>query len=386
MSPGPTRRSSRPVRSPTSSTSATASSSPAPSPSVQNQAAGNTTTYNQPSLASFNLTPAWSTPTSGRPSTAVASRGRGLPGRHQAVRRRLVQHRQRRHQAQGRLDQPDHRRDGRRLHRRRRRAGTELDATNTTVYFGGRFTTVNGTARGRLAAVDATTGCGRHRLRQQHHAAASGQRRPQRPGAAAHPRHSKLIVVHTGRQIDGQDRYGVGIIDTATKQLLPWRTRLWDDNLQFVGGIQRAYRRRHRAGRLVLRRLERLRRRPPADQRHGGRLPDHRRRRRPAAVDLPLLRQRLLRRHLREGRLPRRPLRLERVPDRPGPVAGSGRRRLRHRPGPLGLRPRRRRRQPRPHRRDRPGLRQGARVEPGVELLRGQQGHARHPAWPHHRR
>ena len=29
------------------------------------------------------------------------------------------------------------------------------------------------------------------------------------------------------------------MIDTATKQLLPWRTRLWDDNLQFVGGIQR---------------------------------------------------------------------------------------------------------------------------------------------------
>ena len=50
---------------------------------------------------------------------------------------------------------------------------------------------------------------------------------------------SKLLVVHTGRQINGQDRYGIGIIDTATKQLTPWRTRLWDDNLQFVGGIQR---------------------------------------------------------------------------------------------------------------------------------------------------
>ena len=49
----------------------------------------------------------------------------------------------------------------------------------------------------------------------------------------------KLVVIHTGRQINGQDRYGIGIIDTATKQLLPWRTRLWDDNLQFVGGIQR---------------------------------------------------------------------------------------------------------------------------------------------------
>ncbi len=47
----------------------------------------------------------------------------------------------------------------------------------------------------------------------------------------------KLLVVHTGRQIAGQDRYGVGLIDTQTNQLLPWRTRLWDDNLPFVGGI-----------------------------------------------------------------------------------------------------------------------------------------------------
>jgi len=47
--------------------------------------------------------------------------------------------------------------------------------------------------------------------------------------------------VHTGRQINGQDRYGIGIIDTATKQLLPWRTQLWDDNLARVGGVTRIY-------------------------------------------------------------------------------------------------------------------------------------------------
>ena len=51
----------------------------------------------------------------------------------------------------------------------------------------------------------------------------------------------KLLVVHTARQIAGQDRYGVGLISTQSKELLPWRTRLWDDNLQFVGGIQRIY-------------------------------------------------------------------------------------------------------------------------------------------------
>ncbi len=50
-----------------------------------------------------------------------------------------------------------------------------------------------------------------------------------------------LLVVHTGRQVNGQDRYGVALINTRTNKLLPWRTRLWDDNLQFVGGIQRIY-------------------------------------------------------------------------------------------------------------------------------------------------
>ena len=52
---------------------------------------------------------------------------------------------------------------------------------------------------------------------------------------------SKLLVVHTGRQIAGQDRYGVALIGTASKALLPWRTRLWEDNLSFVGGIQRVF-------------------------------------------------------------------------------------------------------------------------------------------------
>ncbi len=55
------------------------------------------------------------------------------------------------------------------------------------------------------------------------------------------PDDSRLLVVHTGRQIAGQDRYGVGMIATATNTLLPWRSQLWDNNLGFVGGIQRAY-------------------------------------------------------------------------------------------------------------------------------------------------
>ena len=53
---------------------------------------------------------------------------------------------------------------------------------------------------------------------------------------------SKLLVVHTGRQIAGQDRYRRRHHrHRGPRQLLPWRTRLWDDNLPFVGGIQRVF-------------------------------------------------------------------------------------------------------------------------------------------------
>ena len=117
----------------------------------------------------------------------------------------------------------------------------ELAVSNTTVYAGGRFIKVNGVSRISLVAVDGLTGAvdtgfvnnlsggigvngalGVQRLKLTHDL-------------------SKLVVVHTGRQVAGEDRYGIAIIDTLTKKLLPWRTRLWQDNLQFVGGIQRIY-------------------------------------------------------------------------------------------------------------------------------------------------
>ena len=83
-----------------------------------------------------------------------------------------------------------------------------------------------------------------------------------------------LLVVHTGRQVNGQDRYGVALISTATNQLLPWHTRLWEDNLQFVGGIQRAYAADIAPDDSLLRGHQRLGWRPPADQRHRHRVLD----------------------------------------------------------------------------------------------------------------
>lgn len=108
-----------------------------------------------------------------------------------------------------------------------------------TVYLGGRFTSVNGTPMTGLAAVDATTGALDTAFDNQ----ISGGTGPD--GALTvqklllTPDERTLVVVHTGRRIDGQDRYGIGLVDTTTKELLPWRTRLWEDNLQFVGGINR---------------------------------------------------------------------------------------------------------------------------------------------------
>jgi PKD repeat protein len=118
---------------------------------------------------------------------------------------------------------------------------TAIAATNSTVYVGGNFQTVNGTPRVGLVALNGATG-----------AVLPGFVNDISGGIGVNGAltvqqlklthdDSKLLVVHTGRRIAGQDRYGVGLISTSTNQLLPWRTRLWDDNLQFVGGIQRVY-------------------------------------------------------------------------------------------------------------------------------------------------
>ncbi|MCW3814461.1 delta-60 repeat domain-containing protein [Micromonospora sp. DR5-3] len=118
---------------------------------------------------------------------------------------------------------------------------TALAVSRTAVYVGGQFTTVNGVSRSGLVALNPTTGA----VDTGFNLPLSGgigvggmltvqQLKLTRDG-------SKLLVVHTGRQIAGQDRYGVALVNTATKALLPWRTRLWEDNLSFVGGIQRVF-------------------------------------------------------------------------------------------------------------------------------------------------
>ncbi|WP_436698934.1 PKD domain-containing protein [Nocardioides sp. BYT-33-1] len=117
----------------------------------------------------------------------------------------------------------------------------ELAVTNTTVYAGGRFTTVNNVPRGALAALDGATGAVRADFVNNITGGigTNGELAVQRL-KLTHDE-GRLLVVHTGRQVNGKDRYGVAIINTRTNRLTPWRTTLWEDNLQFVGGIQRAY-------------------------------------------------------------------------------------------------------------------------------------------------
>ena len=120
-------------------------------------------------------------------------------------------------------------------------AVSALAATNSRLYVGGRFTRVNGQSRTGLAAVSTGTGAVDLTFDNQLSGGIGvGGMLTVKQLKLTHDE-TKLLVVHTGRKIDGEDRLGVGLIDTQTKQLLPWRTRLWDQYLPAVGGIQRIY-------------------------------------------------------------------------------------------------------------------------------------------------
>jgi len=118
---------------------------------------------------------------------------------------------------------------------------TALAASNSTLYVGGKFSRINGQLRTGLAAVNASTGAVDMGFDNQISGGigVNGALTVQQLKLTHDD--SKLLVVHTGRQIAGQDRLGMGIIDTATQKLLPFRSHLWDDNLARVGGVTRIY-------------------------------------------------------------------------------------------------------------------------------------------------
>jgi large repetitive protein len=114
-----------------------------------------------------------------------------------------------------------------------------LAATNDTLYVGGRYTRINGQLRTGVAAVNAASGVVDQSFTNNLSGGIGVNGQLGVPQLKLTHDLSKLLVIHTGRQIDGQDRYGMGIIDTATKELLPWRSTLWDENLGRVGGVTR---------------------------------------------------------------------------------------------------------------------------------------------------
>ena len=210
---------------------------------IQNQRSGNTTTYTRNGLASYNLT-------TGLVDTGFNPKIAGgnvetmaftpdntklfITGSFSSVNGTT-----KRGIASLNLD---HRCSPRRLHRQPRRSWLrgrrhQLHALHRRQVHQGQQRRPRGSGSGQ-----------RHHRRPRHRLRQQPQRRPRRrrcdhgPATADHPRPEQAASSCTpARQVAGQDRYGVAMISIATKQLLPWRTRLWEDNLQFVGGIQRAY-------------------------------------------------------------------------------------------------------------------------------------------------
>lgn len=116
-----------------------------------------------------------------------------------------------------------------------------LAATNSTLYVGGRFTRINGVLKDRLAAMNASTGAVITGFTNNLSGGIGVNGALGVPQLKLTHDDSKLLVVHTGRQVNGQDRLGMAIINTANNQLYPWRARLWDENLGRVGGVTRIY-------------------------------------------------------------------------------------------------------------------------------------------------
>ena len=157
--PRPTRPSSPPVRSPTSSTSATGCSSPARSRRSGTTRHQHHDATTSPPWRRSTSTPAWSTRPSGPRSAAAASpRSRPRPTAPSSSSSAASTPSTASPSARSPRINPTTGATVHRLHREREPAATSVEATNTTVYIGGQFTTINGDPARRLAAVNATTG------------------------------------------------------------------------------------------------------------------------------------------------------------------------------------------------------------------------------------
>jgi PKD repeat protein len=118
---------------------------------------------------------------------------------------------------------------------------TAVDATNTTVYVGGNFTAINGVARVGLAALNASTGAVITGFQNDLSGGVGVDGAMNVHAVILTHDNSRLLVVHTAKRVGGDLHTGVAWIDTSTNRVMPWYSSIWDDNLQFIGGIQRIY-------------------------------------------------------------------------------------------------------------------------------------------------
>lgn len=105
---------------------------------------------------------------------------------------------------------------------------TKLVVRGDRLIVGGRFTTANAVSRGSLAAFNATTGA-----LDTAFAVGVAQGRTKSTGAVTTPAvveldanatGSRLVVLGNFRQVDGQPRMQVAMIDLTTNTLSPWST------------------------------------------------------------------------------------------------------------------------------------------------------------------
>ena len=210
--------------------------------SIRNNTAGNTTSYNQPSLAAFNIDTGLVDPNfrptfGGGGVTEVEASPDGtklfIVGRFNTVNGITKRKVASLNPTTGAVNTG--------FTADANAAATSVEASNTTVYIGGQFTTINGATRISLAAVNSTTGANIPGFLNNLSGGVGVNGDLSVQALVLTHDGTKLLVVHTGSQIAGQYRFGMGLIDTQTNLLLPWRSHLWDDNLQFVGGVTRIY-------------------------------------------------------------------------------------------------------------------------------------------------
>lgn len=109
----------------------------------------------------------------------------------------------------------------------------------SAVYLGGFFSRIRAVDRGRLAAVNPVTGAVDPDFDLPITEGLGPDATLKVQSLLLTPDDDTLVVIHTGARVDGELREGIALIDTQGKELLPWRTELYTENLPRVGGVLR---------------------------------------------------------------------------------------------------------------------------------------------------